>query len=139
MVVKIRVKFEFFLDAKILLSKTSKLECVVRMAVDSILPHAEFGPNDHREDAPPVKQATSVHCEALQFSLKSLCVKHTSSVQNLFPSNEHLLRRFPLSVSKMTKYYLRHGNYKLKNNYLNCDNMNVTIRRYDCFNVDWPR
>ena len=31
-----------------------KLECVVRMIVDSILPHAESGPNDHRKDAPPV-------------------------------------------------------------------------------------
>ena len=28
-----------------------KLGCVVRMAVDSILPHAESGPNDHRKDA----------------------------------------------------------------------------------------
>ena len=49
---KIWVKIEFFLDAKILLSKTSKLECVVRMAVDSILPHAEFGPNGLRKKAP---------------------------------------------------------------------------------------
>ena len=29
-----------------------KRGCVVRMVVDSILPHAEFGPNDHRKDAP---------------------------------------------------------------------------------------
>ena len=50
---KIWVKIEFFLDAKILLSKTSKLECVVRMAVDSILPHAGFGRNDLRKEAPP--------------------------------------------------------------------------------------
>ena len=28
-----------------------KLGCVVRMVVDSILPHADFGPNDHRDDA----------------------------------------------------------------------------------------
>ena len=31
----------------------SKLGCVVRMVVDSILPHAESGPNDHRKDALP--------------------------------------------------------------------------------------
>ena len=31
----------------------SKLGCVVRMVVGSILPHAECGPNDHRKDAPP--------------------------------------------------------------------------------------
>ena len=31
----------------------SKLAHVVRMVVDSILPHAEIGPNDHRKDAPP--------------------------------------------------------------------------------------
>ena len=30
-----------------------KLGCVVRMVVDSILPHAESGPNDHRKDASP--------------------------------------------------------------------------------------
>ena len=30
-----------------------KLGCVVRMVVDSILPHAESGPNGHRKDAPP--------------------------------------------------------------------------------------
>ena len=29
-----------------------KLGCVVRMVVDSILLHAESGPNDHRKDAP---------------------------------------------------------------------------------------
>ena len=31
----------------------TKLGCVVRMVVDSMLPHAEGGPNDHRKDAPP--------------------------------------------------------------------------------------
>ena len=31
-----------------------KLGCVVRMVVDSILPHAQCGPNDHRNDAPPI-------------------------------------------------------------------------------------
>ena len=30
----------------------NKLGCVVRMVVDSILPHAECGPNDHQKDAP---------------------------------------------------------------------------------------
>ena len=29
----------------------NKLGCVVRMVVDSVLPHAESGPNDHRKDA----------------------------------------------------------------------------------------
>ena len=32
--------------------KTHKPECVVRMIVDSILPHTECGPNDHRKNAP---------------------------------------------------------------------------------------
>ena len=31
----------------------NKLGCVVRMVVDSILPHAECGLNDHRKDVPP--------------------------------------------------------------------------------------
>ena len=33
------------------LFQVGKLGCVVRMVVDSILPHAEFGPNDHQKDA----------------------------------------------------------------------------------------
>jgi len=32
--------------------KENKLGCVVRMVVDSLLPHAECGPNNHRKDAP---------------------------------------------------------------------------------------
>ena len=36
----------------ILLVSLSKLGCVVRMVVDSILLHAESGPNDHQKDAP---------------------------------------------------------------------------------------
>jgi len=32
---------------------TNKLGSLVRMVIDSILPHAECGPNDHREDASP--------------------------------------------------------------------------------------
>ena len=32
---------------------TSKLGCVVKMVVDSILPHVECGPNDHQKDEPP--------------------------------------------------------------------------------------
>ena len=31
---------------------TTKLGCVVRMVVESIVPHAECGPNDQRKDAP---------------------------------------------------------------------------------------
>ena len=31
----------------------NKLGSVVRMVVDSILPDAQSGPNDHRKDAPP--------------------------------------------------------------------------------------
>ena len=31
----------------------NKLGCVVRIVVDTILPHAECGQNDHRKDAPP--------------------------------------------------------------------------------------
>ena len=33
--------------------KGTTLVCVVRMVIDSMLPHAESGPNDHRKDAPP--------------------------------------------------------------------------------------
>jgi len=37
---------------KLALRLPDKVEFVVPMIVVSILPHAEFGPNDHREDAP---------------------------------------------------------------------------------------
>ena len=33
-------------------SLVNKVECVFPMVVVSVLPHAEFGPYDHREDAP---------------------------------------------------------------------------------------
>ena len=39
----------WFLEA---FEKFHKLGCVVRMVVESILPHAKFEPNDHRKDAP---------------------------------------------------------------------------------------
>ena len=35
-------------------AKSAKLGCVARIAVDSILPHAESGPNNHRKDEPPI-------------------------------------------------------------------------------------
>ena len=34
----------------------AKLGCVLRMVVDSVLRHAESGPNDHRKDTPPFIQ-----------------------------------------------------------------------------------
>ena len=37
------------------ISNSIKLGCVVRMIVDSLLPHAEFGQNDHRKHASPFR------------------------------------------------------------------------------------
>ena len=58
--------------------KDSKLGCVVRMVVDSILPHAESGPNDHRNDAPPFisflgfnKIRTKRFCQNLKYPYQS--------------------------------------------------------------------
>ena len=42
-----------FLISIITLLQSIKLGCVVKMVVDSILPHTENGSNDHRKDAPP--------------------------------------------------------------------------------------
>ena len=39
-------------SVKIRLTKAYKMGCVFAMVVVSILPHAEFGPNDYQEDAP---------------------------------------------------------------------------------------
>jgi len=53
-----------------------KLGCVVRMVVDSILPHAEIGPNDHRKDAPSfifkplAKNITTTEIVLLDFRIK---------------------------------------------------------------------
>ena len=44
--------FPYFPISKVRTFSTIKLGCVVRMVVDSILSHAEFGSNDHRKDAP---------------------------------------------------------------------------------------
>ena len=41
-----------FLIIILLVSTKTKLGCVVRMVIDSILPHAESGPNDQRKDVP---------------------------------------------------------------------------------------
>ena len=35
-----------------IICSADKVGCVFSMVIVSILPHAEFGPNDHREDAP---------------------------------------------------------------------------------------
>ena len=37
------------------LKEAFKIECVVRLVVDSILPHAELGPNDHRKYESPFR------------------------------------------------------------------------------------
>ena len=43
----------FFNYIKIFMYPYCKLRCVVRRVVDTLLPHAESGPNDHRKDASP--------------------------------------------------------------------------------------
>ena len=45
-----------------------KLGCVVRMVVDSTLPHAKIGPNDHRKDAPQFRLISD--CEFYQLHQK---------------------------------------------------------------------
>ena len=46
-----------------------KVGCVVVMVVVSILPHAEFGPNDHRQDAPHFKKQWLGHQYKNQFQI----------------------------------------------------------------------
>ena len=48
-----------------------ELGCVVRMVVDSILPHAESGPNDQRKDAPPFTSPLNVARISLNFEQNS--------------------------------------------------------------------
>ena len=43
-------------NCRIFLHFGFKLGCVVRLVIDSILPHAKCGPNHHRKDAPPFTQ-----------------------------------------------------------------------------------
>ena len=52
--------FEEFIQNK----KVCKVGCVFPMVVVSILPHAKFGPRDHREHAP--------HFTSLSFQYKSM-------------------------------------------------------------------
>ena len=55
---------------------------LVRMAVDSILPHAEFGPNDHRKDAPRLEYVDwmkMIFGEELKSSFIFLCNGYTSA------------------------------------------------------------
>ena len=48
-------------------SETSKLGCVILMVVVSILPHAEFGANEHREDAPHFMMELSTDYDACRY------------------------------------------------------------------------
>ena len=50
--VKRSQKFPKNLPIRVKLLQDIKVGCVFPMVVVSILPHAEFGQNDHREDAP---------------------------------------------------------------------------------------
>ena len=53
----------------------NKLGCVVRMVVDSILIHAESGPNDHRKEHPRLQA-----CSELTFTALKLCICGKSHV-----------------------------------------------------------
>ena len=55
-----------------------KLGCVVRMVVDSILPQAECGPNDHRKDAP----LFSPHWKLVRFHLVDFIFERTISLSS---------------------------------------------------------
>ena len=64
-----------------------KLGRVVRMVVDSILLHAECGPNDHRKDAPPFsslpQSLLSDDFDALLDNIQGILMQYTSHKNNL--------------------------------------------------------
>ena len=62
---KLSLLFLFLVEPSRLKWWQSKLGCVVRMVVDSILSHAEIGPNDHRKDAPRLELFHRRYHEAL--------------------------------------------------------------------------
>ena len=73
-----------------------KLGCVVRMVVDSILPHVESGPNDHRKDAPQFSSQYAIE--------KSL--KKTKTKMELFQGlNLLVLHIQNFDLIKIQNYY----------------------------------
>ena len=44
---------------------------MVRIVIDSLLPHAEFGPNDHRKDAPPFTNLEVCTTKFLEYAFKT--------------------------------------------------------------------
>ena len=59
--------------------RVDKLGRVFPMVVVSILPHAEFGPNDHREDAPTLR---NTFLTPMLIEVKAWNVSHFTRVQN---------------------------------------------------------
>ena len=49
---EISLRYNVFLPINEIFSNISKVGCVFPMVVVSILPHAEFEPNDHQKDTP---------------------------------------------------------------------------------------
>ena len=95
--------------------KISKLGCVVRMVVDSILPHAECGPNDHQKDALPFNisssflihgsselRTKSVHCSTVRAS-QNQTVRFGPHVNQFF-----LKISSPISKSSLIMVNLRY-------------------------------
>ena len=64
-----------------------ELERFFPMVVVSILPHAEFGPNDHREDAPHFtyvqKPISRIPIENLDFSLTKIFSISRMSIESI--------------------------------------------------------
>ena len=63
----------------------NKLECMLRslhlrMVADSIRSHAEFGPNEHRKDAPPFE---AIHGETANIEINRLSEKNKSLQENI--------------------------------------------------------
>ena len=62
------LKIYYFHRTKCYLAGT-KVECVFPMVAVTILPHAEFGPNDHREDVPHFTSRLEAQTVGLNFRL----------------------------------------------------------------------
>ena len=82
--------------------------CVVRMVLDSILPHAESGPNDHRKDAPP-------------FIIFAIFLKMAIPIMDIFVKNFETHIQGPLGgIRNNSRIYLKYHfcDLSLKNNNL---------------------
>ena len=82
-------RFKCLQGAAIKSKHYDKLGCVERMVVDSKLPRAEFGPNDHRKDAPSFRPRFEGQYDNFRTDHKLAVLVRWSTLHSSYNCNEY--------------------------------------------------